>query len=198
MQKKSHILTTLFTLLFLLVAALFWFLQPNNFGAHEVTPPIATQTSPTPDLHSTASSSAVLGAQTRFSGCKVEGAFPDSARTPGAVLPNVTKEDVCTPGYAQSVRNVPEKEKQEVYSEYGIAEHKTGEYEVDHHVSLELGGSNDLSNLWPEAAEPTPGFHQKDKVENFLHKQVCDGVISLQEAQQKIATDWLSVYQTLP
>jgi hypothetical protein len=62
-------------------------------------------------------------------------------------------------------------------------------------ISLELGGSNDISNLWPEAADPTPGFHQKDQVENYLHKQVCDGKLSLKQAQQEIATDWLQVYK---
>ncbi len=69
---------------------------------------------------------------------------------------------------------------------------------MDHLVSLELGGSNDIANLWPEAANPTPGFHQKDQVENYLHDQVCSGAISLSEAQVEIATDWLSVYQRMP
>ena len=46
----------------------------------------------------------------------------------------------------------------EVYREYGIVERTTGEYEVDHLVALEDGGSNDIANLWPEAAEPRPGI----------------------------------------
>jgi hypothetical protein len=64
-------------------------------------------------------------------------------------------------------------------------------------ISLELGGSNDIANLWPEAASPTPGFHQKDQVENYLHDQVCAGKISLSEAQEEIATNWLTVYQQM-
>jgi hypothetical protein len=78
-----------------------------------------------------------------------------------------------------------------------LTHHTPGEYEVDHLVSLELGGSNDLSNLWPEAAEPKPGFHEKDKVENYLHDQVCSGALSLEEAQTTIATNWLSVLPQL-
>jgi hypothetical protein len=85
-----------------------------------------------------------------------------------------------------------------VYDEYGITHHSPGEYEVDHLISLELGGSNDISNLWPEAASPTPGFHQKDQVENYLHDQVCNSQISLAQAQHEIATNWLQVYQSLP
>ena len=49
--------------------------------------------------------------------------------------------------------------------------------------------SNDIANLWPEAASPTPGFHQKDEVENYLHDQVCSGAMSLKDAQTEIATN---------
>ena len=52
-------------------------------------------------------------------------------------------------------------------------------------------------NLWPEAATPKPGFHEKDKVENYLHDQVCDGKITLKEAQIEIATNWLNVYHRI-
>jgi hypothetical protein len=96
------------------------------------------------------------------------------------------------------VRNVTTSTKNMVYTEYGITHHTTGEYEVDHLVSLELGGSNDISNLWPEAASPRPGFHEKDKVENYLHAQVCSGAISLARAQLEIAGNWLDVYNGLP
>lgn len=137
------------------------------------------------------------GHPSKASGCVASGGLQDSACTPGDVFPNVTKDDICKSGYAQSVRNVPNSVKDAVYQEYGIASRSPGEYEVDHLVSLELGGSNDISNLWPEAASPQPGFHEKDKVENYLHDQVCSGAMTLQDAQVKIATNWLEVYQTM-
>jgi hypothetical protein len=126
------------------------------------------------------------------------GALPDPACTPGDVFPGATREQVCTSGYSSSVRDVTEIEKEEVYAECGIFMHASGEYEVDHLVPLEIGGSNDPSNLWPEAAEPKPGFHEKDQVEDFLHDQVCDGAITLVQAQEEIAANWLAVYETLP
>jgi hypothetical protein len=86
----------------------------------------------------------------------------------------------------------------DVYRAYGIAPPTSGEYEIDHLVPLEVGGSNDLANLWPEAAEPKPGFREKDRVENYLHDQVCAGAMSLPDAQRAIATNWLEVYQQLP
>lgn len=142
--------------------------------------------------------SAALGKQTKTSGCVAHGGLPDSACTPGAVFPNATVQQICTSGYASSVRNVPYQEKDQAYAAYGITHHYSGQYEVDHLVPLELGGSNDIANLWPEAANPTPGFHQKDMVENYLHDQVCSGAMSLKEAQTEIATNWLAVYNRMP
>jgi len=138
------------------------------------------------------------GVQTKTSGCVAHDALADSACTPGAILATGTKDAICQSGYSSGVRNVPTSEKDQVYAEYGIAHRSPGQYEVDHLVSLELGGSNDISNLWPELASPKPGFHEKDKVENYLHDQVCSGAISLQQAQIEIATNWLAVYNKMP
>lgn len=127
--------------------------------------------------------------------CTINGKMPDLRCTHGAVF-NVTSEQVCVSGYASDVRDVPQSLKDSVYEEYGIASHRPYEYEVDHFISLELGGSNDISNLWPEAAEPRPGYHEKDKVENYLHDQVCNHGMPLGEAQKEIK-DWLVVYSTI-
>ena len=130
--------------------------------------------------------------------CVVAGSLPDRSCTPGAVFASATANLVCQRGYSSRVRHVPESVKRTVYARYGIASHSPGQYEVDHLVSLELGGSNEIANLWPEAASPKPGFHEKDKVENYLHSQVCSGAISLHDAQVEIATNWLAVYNQMP
>ncbi len=139
-----------------------------------------------------------IGQRTNTSGCVSQNALPDPACTPGAIFADATKDQICQPGYSKNVRNVPDSEKNDVYDEYGITHHSTGEYEVDHLISLELGGSNDIANLWPEPAEPRPGFHEKDKVENYMHDQVCSGAISLHDAQVQIATNWLQIYNSMP
>lgn len=150
--------------------------------------PTQVTITPTPVLH--------IGIRTKTTNCQVNGSLQDIACTPGAIDPALTKEVLCSKSFTtKSVRDVSASEKQMVYEEYGITSHGTGEYEVDHLISLELGGSNDIANLWPESATPTPGFHEKDKVENYLHKQVCDGAMSLEQAQQIISTNWLTVYQ---
>lgn len=119
---------------------------------------------------------------------------PDARLTPGDVLP-VTARDICVVGYSKKVRNVPESVKRKVYEEYGIRSHAPGEYEVDHLISLELGGSNSIRNLWPESYVSAPfNAHIKDTLENRLHRMVCAGQIDLRTAQQAIARDWVSAY----
>jgi len=149
-------------------------------------------------LQSPSSAAPHWGVQTKTTGCAARGALQDQACTPGAIFSTITNTQVCTPGYASSVRDVPQSVKNKVYAEYGITRHLAGQYEIDHLVSLQLGGSNDLANLWPEAASPTPGFHEKDKVENYLNQQVCSGKMTLQQAQIEIATNWLTVYNRMP
>ncbi len=150
-----------------------------------------------PSGTSSSGSAPNFGVQTKTSGCMVRGPLQDPACTPGAIIASATTDMICQPGYARSIRNVPVSERDQVFAEYGIASHSPGEYEVDHLVSLELGGSNDIANLWPEAASPKPGFHEKDRVENYLHSQMCSGAIPLKQAQIEIATNWLKVYNQM-
>jgi hypothetical protein len=137
--------------------------------------------------------SITLAPVTQLAGCHVRGKLPDPDCTPGARFAKVTRADVCTPGYSSAVRNVSSATKDVVYAAYGIATHFDGTNgEVDHLVSLELGGSNARSNLFPEAA---PGSHQKDRLENALHDEVCSGKLRLRAAQRLIATNWVAAFR---
>jgi hypothetical protein len=121
--------------------------------------------------------------------------LPDSTMTPGAIFEGVTDAEVCVPGYSRNVRNVPASVKREVYAEYGMQPGVAPcPCEVDHLISLELCGSNEKSNLWPQPYAGEWNARQKDKLENFLHKQVCEGNITLEDAQHKIARDWIQTY----
>ena len=120
---------------------------------------------------------------------------PDPAKTPGDTL-EVTAADICVPGYSKKVRNVPIAVKREVYASYGIRTHKPGEYEVDHLISLELGGSNSIRNLWPQSFRTSPwNAHVKDALENELHRRVCAGTMELASAQRIIAQNWVMGYR---
>ena len=120
--------------------------------------------------------------------------LPNHDLTPGATLP-VTEKEVCVPGYAGRVRNVPQFVKNKAYQIYGITSRKPGQYEIDHLISLQLGGSNEISNLWPQSYVTMPwNAHVKDKLENKLHSLVCKGQMTLKEAQDKISGDWIKSY----
>ena len=124
----------------------------------------------------------------------VDGVYPDSQCTPGAVM-GISTDVVCTTS-TRGRRAVTTEMKRQVYAEYGIPyPAPSGAYEVDHFIPLELGGSNDVANLWPEAAQPRPGFHEKDAVETALHNEVCKAhTMMLDQAQRVIASDWLKYY----
>lgn len=129
--------------------------------------------------------------------CVASGALPDRACTPGVADPRVTqaniKTTICVQGYTKTVRppvSYTNPLKTRLMAAYGERGPASG-YELDHLISLELGGNpTSPLNLWPEPYAPTPGAHEKDKVENYLHEQVCAGSMTLPEAQRIISTDW--------
>lgn len=116
---------------------------------------------------------------------------PDPSLTPG-VTTHVTLADICTPGYAGKHRAVSEKTKKAVFADYGIK--PSGLFEIDHLISLELGGSNDIRNLWPQSYHTKSNAHMKDALENRLHWLVCHRKLSLGDAQHEISTDWIAAY----
>jgi hypothetical protein len=80
--------------------------------------------------------------------------------------------------------------------------------EVDHLIPLELGGSNALSNLWPEpfgcadrqrcsVYDPRPGAGEKDQLENELHRLVCSGSLKLADAQRCVASNWVQCWENM-
>jgi hypothetical protein len=118
---------------------------------------------------------------------------PDLRLTPGAVL-TASAETVCVVGYASSVRDVPSAVSEEAYRRYGVV-HVPYAHEVDHLVSLELGGSNAITNLWPEPYAGRWGARTKDVLENRLHSLVCAGELRLRAAQHQEARDWVGAYR---
>jgi hypothetical protein len=123
--------------------------------------------------------------------CQVDGPYPDAICTPGAVFKKVTAKQVCRPGYSRRARRVSQSTKDRVFARYGITVHDGTTYEVDHFIPLELGGSNAMRNLFPEAVSQ-PGFRQKDRLENELHRRVCQHRMTLKAAQRAIRTDWVA------
>lgn len=126
---------------------------------------------------------------------------PDPKLTPGATNPKATKEVICVPNYTagndadgNKVRNVPDSLKQKAFDLYKL-DRKSDKFEIDHLISLELGGANDIKNLWPQSYTTTPyNAHKKDDLENKLHALICNGGISVVDAQTAISSDWIAAY----
>jgi hypothetical protein len=128
---------------------------------------------------------------------------PDPACTPGAINPTLTLDVLKNPAFRTGcVRDceTPPSAKATTYAAYGIAHPAnnvgaTQTCELDHLVSLEIGGADTLDNIWPQCGPANVVlarryFKIKDKVENFLAAQVRDGAVDLAVAQRGIADDW--------
>jgi len=113
----------------------------------------------------------------------------DPVRTPGVLNPEVTQASIpstiCRHGWTDTIRppvsytNPLKTRQMRQYRETG----SRSDYQEDHLISLELGGSpTDPRNLWPE---PYPRAADVDQIENELNSEVCAGRLTLAQAQQK-------------
>jgi hypothetical protein len=80
--------------------------------------------------------------------------------------------------------------------EYRYREKRLAEYEEDHLISLQLGGHpTDPKNLWPQPYRIKCGARIKDALETKLKRMVCDGKLTLAEAQKAIAANWIAAHR---
>lgn len=120
---------------------------------------------------------------------KAAAILADPVRTPGVLNPDVTQANIrstiCKRGWTSTIRPPVEYTdalKRKQMRQYG----ETGpmsDYQEDHLISLEVGGSpSDPRNLWPE---PYPRAAEMDKIENQLNAEICDGRLTLAQAQDR-------------
>jgi hypothetical protein len=132
---------------------------------------------------------AVLVLFTHGHGRRAGAILADPVRTPGVLNPDVTQADIrstiCRHGWTDTIRppveytNALKARQMRRYRETG----SLSDYQEDHLISLELGGSpTDPRNLWPE---PYPRATEVDQIENELNAEVCSGQLTLAEAQQR-------------
>lgn len=111
-----------------------------------------------------------------------------------AVTQRTVDQTICVSGWTATVRP-PESYTEPLKIQQIASESLPGglsNYEEDHRMPLELGGapSNPL-NLSPESP-PTP--NPKDSDESGLRRAVCDGALSLAQAQEQMVATWLAAY----
>lgn len=146
-----------------------------------------------------------ISAASAETGCRLEaalcaklapGSLNDMDKTPGDV--RTTDANVICHQKTSTIRNVSAKTKKQAFALYSLTRTtgwcKAKNCEIDHLISLELGGSNDIKNLWPQPYAGKWNARGKDKLENVLHRLICDGTITPEEAQDQISHDWISAY----
>lgn len=131
--------------------------------------------------------------------------LPNRVRTPGALNPAVSQATiattVCRAGWTATIRPHPEyttalKIRQLASGYTYRGDTKPSDYEEDHLIPLELGGSpTSTRNLWPEPYLGTGGALVKDRIENKLHELVCARVVGLATTQHVIAANWWQAYR---
>jgi len=122
---------------------------------------------------------------------------PDPHCTPGAANPRVSQgnlqQTVCVAGWSSRERKryapqaYTESLKKQSIAAYGYADTNPRNYEEDHLWAIEDGGDPQSAlNLWAQPAL----VNDKDQFENFVHRQLCSGHMTLAEAGHELTTDW--------
>ncbi len=163
-------------------------------------PPTSQPTTPASAV--TAPQTSIFAQPSKTTGCHESNGLPDLTCTPGAANLAVTQatieQTICVSGYTATIRpatSYTNNLKTQQIVAYGYSNKTLSSYEEDHFIPLEIGGSPDSpANLWPEPYNITYGAKAKDKVENYLHSQICNGNMTLAEAQKEMDTNWETVY----
>jgi hypothetical protein len=131
--------------------------------------------------------------------------LPDTSCTPGAVNTAVSLGQLCPvahtaqwrppASYTSRLKATQLATKYDYVDSTGTHPMSAAGTEEDHLISLELGGSpTSVLNLWPE---PHASLNEKDKVESAAHAAICAGRLTLPQAQQGIATNWIELGKRL-
>lgn len=123
--------------------------------------------------------------------------LPDAAH-PGVINPAVTgatqASTICVHGWTATVRPSTSytNKLRAAQTPPGF---KPGQGELDHRLSIEDSGApSDPRNLWWQVYKDRYGARVKDVLETKLHRRVCEGTLSLGEAQSALLGNWLVAY----
>jgi len=149
---------------------------------------------PSPSAASTSTTTAVVAGE-----CHSVNGLPDPICTPGIADLRVTQDNIlttiCVSGYTTRVRpssRYTDALKQQQIKAYGYTDTNLADYEEDHLIPLEIGGSPTTQRPVAGTIDRTYPAAKKDGVENSLHTKVCAGLMRLADAQRAIATNWPS------
>ncbi len=112
--------------------------------------------------------------------------LPDPQLTPGKVAAGATDRRGVTPAMEE-----------QVFARYRISPGHRRAYKIDHLIPRELGGADDLKNLWPQRISARPyTARRKEVLTGQLLRLIASGELTLAQAQQEISEDWISSFIT--
>lgn len=118
--------------------------------------------------------------------------LPDPAKTPGLAIP-LTVEEACSESRSLNVAASVQKS---VFDHYGIDRPTPETYELDFLIPPTLGGTSDEKNLWPQPKGRIAWNAEiKNALEEHLRELVCNRTITIEEARNALAKDWIVAYQ---
>jgi Putative zinc-finger len=122
---------------------------------------------------------------------------PNHSLTPGAVR-SVSLNEICSSQDSDLDPKVSSTTETAVLREYGLTSDPANvrNYQIDYLVNPQLGGTNDIRNLWPQPYSNSAwNAHDKDVLEQHLHLMVCNRTVDLATAQRDIEVDWVAAYK---
>jgi hypothetical protein len=111
----------------------------------------------------------------------------------------VTQENImntiCITNYSRTIRpstNYTNKIKLEKLKMLGLSENEAKYYELDHNIPISSGGNpDDPENL---ILQPLEEAKLKDRLEVKIHKEICNGNLSLSDGQKVFKNNWKDSY----
>ena len=123
-----------------------------------------------------------------------------AARASCSDKPNIDST-ICVHGWTRTVRpsdRYTDRLKERQSGQYGYTDINPRDYEEDHLIPLDLGGSpTSKLNLWPEP-HFTPhqwGSRAKDRLEVIMLHRVCKGRMTLDAARWMMASNWIVAFR---
>ncbi|MGT2501253.1 HNH endonuclease [Bradyrhizobium guangxiense] len=136
--------------------------------------------------------------------------------TPGVVR-DLSVRQICRTKWGEDARGVTPAMKRNVIDAYRFDVNqcplttfrgkRVRRLEIDHLIPRSIGGADDERNLWPQCYEQVRpdkdeqenGAHKKDRLETFIHAELCRNPSDelLAEYQSKIRSDWISFYHEI-
>jgi hypothetical protein len=134
----------------------------------------------------------ILASSLLFIPSVVSAQLQNTLHTVGAKA-KANEAQVCAPDYVASIKPIEGWQRSRALAKYGKRDDYAGP--IDHLIPLELGGSNEPENLWPQPDQKEYGFAAKNELEAKLREMVCTSkTLSLKDAQDAIKKNWVKAY----